>query len=322
MSSRWRMLQKPPSDDGTLVSLNSHEFIIVPESKSTEKNNNGLHKYNSILNKWTKIMDYPKDLISTSHYAAFDAKTKIIYICNDQSKLLRIDLNSKSIETTSANVYFGRFPGVVFTDDTLHVIARFEHFVFDASNNKFKLLHDSFDEKKLLSPHLAQSKSIITTMYNGNNKTVSVVEYKNNKWIDLDIKNCDDSFASHIIESSAGDYIIFVGGMNITTYAMIPSIFVYDVKYKKLMKSDIPTAETESFTGLVLTRNKDNEDVLTFGFVRDCYKMKQLRNTQSVPFYLIKFIGKWICYEIVHMIGHERHWTIDMDEIVTNCTRK
>ena len=202
----------------------------------------------------------------------------------------------------------------------MYVLDGFKHFVFDASSNQFKVIRDFWNEQKLISTaastgpiFVKQRKSIMTVL----SDPISVIEFKDNKWTDLKVENCQDLFASKTISTTTGDFIIFVGGWHeeINNYQDHRLIFFYDVKNNKLIKSDIEAPE-EEFTGLTLTRNKDYEDVLTFGFIRKCYKMTNYSDLQALPFYLIKFIGKWVCYETIHLIARERHWTIGVDEII------
>ena len=267
--------------------------------------------------------DYSKDFLSTSHYAAIDTKRKIIYICNEQSKLLKIDLKTKSIETISHEAHFGTFPAMVFADDRIHIISNYlcKHCVFDTSSNKFEELWDFSDKEKLPSTEplfIKQHNSMIMTTYNGNNKTspVSVMEFKNNKWTDLNVKNCEYLYDSNMITTTTGDFIIFLGGTDVEKVEDHRLIFIYDIKHEKLMKCGIE-APSDSICS-ALTRNKSNEELLTFGFVHDCYKVTNFRGIQMIPFYLIKVIGKWVCYETIHLVGDEGHWTIDMDKIITN----
>ena len=70
------------------------------------------------------------------------------------------------------------------------------------------------------------------------------------------------------------------------------------------MKCDIEAPSDDTLPAL--TRNKDYEDVLTFGFVHECYKMLKFKDVQIMPFYLMQVIGKYVRYETIHLIApHE-----------------
>ena len=88
----WQRQQDPPSVIMTrLLNLNNHEFVIVPQ-RAKEGDANGIYKYNAICKKWTKILHYPEEFTSTGHLATIDENHKIIYVCNEQSQLLTINL--------------------------------------------------------------------------------------------------------------------------------------------------------------------------------------------------------------------------------------
>ena len=69
-------------------------------------------------------------------------------------------------------------------------------------------------------------------------------------------------------------------------------------------------------------RNEERENLATFGFVHECYKMLKLKDVQIMPFYLIQLIGKWVRYETIHLIAtdvneeNKKHWTIGVDKIL------
>ena len=74
---------------------------------------------------------------------------------------------------------------------------------------------------------------------------------------------------------------------------------------------------------IIITRNNRKENMVTFGFVNKCYKGKEYENIQHLPFYLIKFIERWVCYETLHLmtgspddIAKVNHWIIGVDKII------
>ena len=344
MATRWKLLGNPPNaKHNRLLSLNHNEFLIVPQKAlftSKHECSDGIYKYSSIIGKWTKIIDYPTNFRSTRHFSTIDPKNKIIYIGNGQSKLIKINLTTKSINIITINyVNLGKFPGILFANDNIHVIGgndHNKHFIYNQPNQDFDLLYD-FDVKHQVPSSfplfLKTRKSIIATVWNRSNESVpvSVMEYKDNKWTDLNITNCQYLFHAHIIATTKEDYLIFMAGIDVKKEVFHQWIFVYDMNNKKLLKSmvEVPTRDSMA----TITRNEENEDLLTFGFVRKCYKLSKFRNIQFMPFYLIKLIRKWICYETVHLITipsndksddkeicAANHWTIDVDQIIQRTT--
>ena len=247
MASPWAVLDRPPDYNYTrLISLNNQEFIIVPQKSAdnTEINPDGIYKYNSIMAKWTKIIDYPKDFVSTGHSATIDTKNQIVYIGNVQSKLFKINLNTKSINIILHPANFGEFPGCLFANGDLHVIGSNnhqanKHLVFDNINETFNELYDFNDEQKTISSmssFIKQRQSIITTTVDISgeftSESVSVIEFKNDKWTDLNIENCEELYNSIIVATSGGDYLIFIHGINLKQRGLHKRIFV--IKYEFL----------------------------------------------------------------------------------------
>ena len=99
--------------------------------------------------------------------------------------------------------------------------------------------------------------------------------------------------------------------------------FVYDVRNKKLYQSDIEAPSATMSKAVVLTRNDQRENLSTFGFINDCYKMCRFHGVQVMSFYLIKIIDKYVCYETLHLLirkgagdPSKTHWTIAVDKII------
>ena len=326
----WSILQPPPNCLFTrLLPLNNHEFIVVPvtnkEYQKEYKNCDGIYKYNSILKKWTKIMNYPKEFQSINHIATIDNKNKIIYILNDNSIFIKIDLNTKTIEKTHCNIPHGTFPGIVYINGNIHVIGgkgiipgpgnmhNRKHFIF---NEKDRIFRELDDFKKNIFPipiYLNKTKSImaITDDY------YPLMEYRNNTW--QQIKIIKHEYPGTTVVTTSQDFMIFLQVRSLWTNN---GIFVYNLKNGTMHKSKVRVPEIPEATAII-TRNDERDEILTFGFIRKCYKANDLKQIQDLPFYLIKFIGKWICHENVHFIGlsddgKHTHWMMDVDKIINS----
>ena len=337
MSARWKKLKDPPIGNfERLLHLNKHEFIVVP-SDATETD--GIYKYNGILNEWTKIIDYPKDYESMGQFPTIDQDNRIIYICCTDSKLLGINLNTKSIQTIVEQYDLGIDSGIMFANNTIHVIGGNEndkHLIFDNDNKEFKEFHDFASDKQIpcsYALYLPSRKTIINTIYHRNNPKipVSVVEFKNNKWTNLNIANCEDIFGAYITATSHEDYLIFLCGFDLTTEDLNLHrwIYVLDMKTYKLVQSKIQVPEAGENSSGITTRNEEQEDLVTFGFVHECYKTEIFQKVQMIPFDLINVLKRWVCYETFHLVLRSEqdiekceHLTIDVDEIIKTALQR
>ena len=337
--SCWTELTKPPDAVfSDLLPLNDHEFIVVPQRHPRDhsyKDSKSIHKYNAISNEWTKVMDYPQNFKLMSHKSFIDTKNNMIYLCNDDSKLLQINLNTKKIKTLSNKANMGTFPGIFIINDKIHIIDAYQrHLVFNESNDKFDLIHDYKDDKMTVSNrpfYFTKTKSIINTFLRKKSKKSCpiIMEFKNNKWNDWKIENNQYIAGSRILATSREDYLIFMNGVDLTSSNRHDLIFVYDVGKGKLIKSDIelPKDSGKRRISCGVTRNNDKENLVTFGFINKCFGGNEYQNIQRLPFYLIKFIETWVCYETMHVIinrdsdfnpKERKHWIIDMDKIITS----
>lgn len=72
-----------------ILPLNATEFLIV----TCTTDGDGIYKYNTINNEWTRFCAYPKDLVSTHPEVALDKDNKLLYSLNLQHQLIKFDLN-------------------------------------------------------------------------------------------------------------------------------------------------------------------------------------------------------------------------------------
>ena len=214
-------------------------------------------------------MSYPEDFSSVGHFATVDTKNAIVYILNNCGELFEINLNTKSVNTLYIDnnkiieMNFGEFPGIIYANDTIHVIGGGEieeHFIFDRQNEKFISTYNFEDVGRISSPtslYFKTNKSIITTSWiqpddqvkpqenqkEGEEKPiVSIMEYINDKWTDLYTTHnyeFESLFECNIVSTISEDYIIFIDGASPTCVDGYRGFFVYNVAEKSLIKSDI-----------------------------------------------------------------------------------
>ena len=65
-----------------------------------------------------------------------------------------------------------------------------------------------------------------------------------------------------------------------------------------------------------------HDEILTFGYVNCCYRLKELKTVQQVPINIIQMIGHWVYYEKIHLIplvqdkDMAKHFAIDVDVVI------
>eukprot|EP01084_Bolivina_argentea_P177395 306772_1 len=122
------------------------------------------------------------------------------------------------------------------------------------------------------------------------------------------------------------EYIIILGGSYDYNASITmdnkysDNIFIYDIKFNTFRKSKVKLPKSDlDRCNAVITNNKCNDELLTFGFIRICYKSNTFIKLQYLPVYLIQLIGKWVCYQNIHIIADNgEHWKINVDCIIAS----
>ena len=67
-------------------------------------------------------------------------------------------------------------------------------------------------------------------------------------------------------------------------------------------------------------KDKWEEEMATFGFVRRCFDNEELNGVQFPPRYIIEMIAKWVEMEYIHLMQSTGvnigHWKMSMSEIL------
>ena len=330
MTSSWLSHKTPTFGTAPqLLHIGDNEMVMLPQKREYdseyEDDEDGIHKYNALHDKYTKIMDYPRDLVSISHSAAYDEKSKLIYVCNPRSQLIEIDIDSKKVNILSTNANYNRTPLIFVVDDDIHIMnwRKSKYGIFNKSTQTFKQMTDT---EYIMSPWTVCMKlrqSIITTaIQKTDNKIVTMMNeysYINKKWINWEIEGIS-CYRPRIVVTKFEEYLIFMGGKDMKTRMRSKDILVYNFKHKQMRKSSIKIP-CSHFT-VVLDRNDDREDVLLSSYMNKLWRNPEFVSVQLLPFYLTKLIGKYICFEYVHLVGlndkdHSyAHWSINVDKII------
>ena len=124
-----------------------------------------------------------------------------------------------------------------------------------------------------------------------------------------------------IINTINEKYIILLGYKSLRDKK---DIWIVDLDNRKSYKSFIklPQSICRNFYDACTMKNEIKTKLLTFGYINEIWKLPQFQDIQSLPFYLITLIQKWVpSLEYVHLIGknkdmHQEHWTISVNEIL------
>eukprot|EP01084_Bolivina_argentea_P240260 403688_1 len=95
-------------------------------------------------------------------------------------------------------------------------------------------------------------------------------------------------------------------------------IHVYDLKRYSKWISNICLPTNVKNCQAMIRSNIGKEEMLTFGYVRDCWNGSEFNNIQYPPLYLVKLIDSFHVIETVHIMTAERHFCINVDHIIAS----
>eukprot|EP01084_Bolivina_argentea_P066487 121189_1 len=133
--------------------VNNDEFMVVPY-KTFDCDGDGIYKFNTQKNEWTKIFDYEANFNCSAYSVAYDNKHKLLYICDIntglKTRMSTFDLKTTNKVTSKTEQYEDLF-GLIFVEDKLHKICPLngDHYIYDKTNQfqkitTFKSLKDLY----------------------------------------------------------------------------------------------------------------------------------------------------------------------------------
>eukprot|EP01084_Bolivina_argentea_P015570 29176_1 len=245
--------------------------------------------------------------------AVFDLKNNKMTVKEDQQYELSVQL--------------------IFADNRLHQICqRGDHYVYDKTNKfqkltTFNALSGRRDQEII---YMKSKKSILAFGGNGpfpRNPITNIIpfgihrsiyQWTDSQWTELNIKTPTALCGCGLVATTNERYIIILGGTDAilgSNYA--DAIFIYDTRNNVFVKSKIKCPEEAEYNAILMNDSKRNE-MITFGFVRDCYKAETFVGVRSLPQYLIKIVCCYFCIEEIYLLKRNSglHWKINVDCIL------
>ena len=120
MDKEWEELA--PYDGGGEFSLplifNNNELLVVPYSTNGELT---LYKYNIVNNKWHKWFKCKDEVHSTYHTASLNDDNTILYLFNEEGRIIEIDLISKKSKISLKKFHDGSRSQSIFFENKFHI---------------------------------------------------------------------------------------------------------------------------------------------------------------------------------------------------------
>lgn len=312
--------------------INNEEYIVIPHKQESVRSD-GIYSYNIKNNKFTKIIDYPtrENYQVYAQTSAYDPKHNCIYLSfvkdlavSNTRHILRIDLNTKKLDILSQYESNGNFSTLIVIDNKLHQIGGGDkpiHSMWDLSK-----LQDENYKKVEYKLHGSQTERLRNTgliylksrncllLFGGarrNDPSDSIHEFSltDNKWIELNTKLPRRVSEFGIVKTRSERYVIIMGG------SMRDEIYIFDTRDNTIKTSKIKTPVRENFHAAI---TNNNNEMLTFAFIRDCYRDKEFEDVPQIPLSLMDLIAEWCINDEIYLLqlaeGH--HWRINVDTIL------
>lgn len=351
----WQILKKPMpkwssgkwSSHCHPIASDDYEFVARIDLQS-------LQKFNVVTNDWCfvpmsvpnqleheywtiKACDATKNTLYILH--TFDPKTKCI-----SQDLIALDMETGSIRNVLSDlINWLSFPGeVLLIGDELHL---FEHHTVHGSANGGRrhliLNTNHFDNPTLdLCPIETPVRAVV------HSKSRNSILCLTNKGIDCmiaeyclfkktwKIRQCRGLRTSHwpldlkIVCSADGRHLIISGSFVFRNgiSGFIVCNLNNDTVKARMSVMRCPDDVRGGFH-LLSMRDEKVEQMVTFGFVRNCFDSEELKDVRRLPRYIIELIAQWVEMEYIHLLREKKaqsqeegHWRSHIDHILKCCT--
>ena len=322
-----------------LAALSGSEFVIIPVGHFPN-----IYKYNVAKDRWTPVMSLEKVKNSyTVPEAAFDPDSTTLYLTvlhiNADGNTCERDLQSIDTEKWTIRKHLAlpkrrmeeiRLERIILIGEEIHHLhAGDDHICHHVVLNKQSgnmiqepaqvhpitgVQHASFSAARNSIVLVGYSKmgGHVFAEYSRTTKRWKVWE-----WTHAFLKT-HSGIRHGFVATMNGRYILSFGGYE--NGDLSDSIMIYDVDRKQCVVSELRLSKKCEQCWAVLMADQNRGDLLTFGFVKRCYKTEGFRNMVVLPTALILLIGKCFAMEFVHLIlgipNQVAHYRINVGEIL------
>ena len=247
-------------------------------------------------------------------------------------KLFEFNMKDKSIEVSLSEFPAGDYPEMVNTGDEIHFICNdSSHLIYNTRNQSVREIefHSGIginDYGFLKCLYLESKKCILAFDEHG----FAIYSLIKEEWMRL--KDCVTpigmGFGTNAITTFDDKYVFIMGvGKGEDEMDVFGEIYAFDTDENKCKECSIkwPWPEFDNPMFPIMIRDATRDKLLTFGYVNTCFKMKEFKDVQVLPHYLIQLITQWFVMEYAHIFAGYRHdnmnqvhdhYTINVDDLI------
>ena len=333
-SKKWKVLDIP-CHSYFFISRDSNTLCAIHPRKGF------VNKYSFMPDEWVTmpIMNRlpSKFSISVPNHVAINSNK--MYVCSRKHNKMAI-LEMKGLNEYKwqiddyAHYRIASAAKSIIINNELHIIGggghgrhgRNGHLKYNQTQRRFELLHylvDIMNIRRIIDHKIVQIKSKVYVMggYNVGTRRFSdgIHEYDiiNNSWSTLKITLPKPMGKFGCTTAINKQYVLLFGGKrpdkNISN-----EIWIYTVHDKSFKKSRMKCPKKSPYRAFAIN-NRNKDELVTFGYVRNIWKIYEIDDHLFPPQYLIRIIFNFYWREYVHLFEDQSvtvHWRIDVFDII------
>ena len=343
----WMTLKQPlPVSELLYVAPSFQARVFVKKMNDTQflahLGTKSLEAYDAVHDEWSRIQLSIGNEIGQWQIVWYDEASKVMYL-TVSDRIITVNLETGCNTILHSQLPFSVQKAILIGDD-LHVFGVNVHLVLRAGC-KTKDYYDMPQSPQMVPDcelvlHCESRDSILlfrNGAYPSFNRDFAEFSLSSKKWKRLKVPSSSangNMVGVAMMCSADGRYIICFGGLvrdppvarsirESFGYISKDVITVYDLsdvndQTLKPKRCQLLCPVKGRFHALTMT-DKKKEEMATFGFVRQCFESKQLKEVNFPPHYIIQMISKWVEMEYVYLLKNGNgggHWKISLKDIL------
>ena len=341
--SKWISLAEAPSTRNSFVSDPKHDALYSVAGGE-------LYKFSGKNNKWYEVATIDDGLSFISwNTIAMNTATNTLFVDDQEGSMAILELGDNIDNANKCKIIHGLTPtgsgsqGIIINNE-FHVMAgrgHKKHSKFNESTNTLDIVHNLGSD--LLIPSLDGHRVVKVEndtrilLFGGilNYEASNLIyEYNilQNEWNLLSFTMPKGRSSFGCISVLNGKYVVLFGGSCYDwTFSrdreryLHDDIWIYYVKSKRFVMSDIKCPEKGGFEAVKMNDHKLDEITVT-GYVRNTWNEFKISSHLFPPNYLIKVMQRYFMNEYVHLFQKDsgdwdlreyKHWKMNLFDIIS-----
>ena len=328
----WFKLKSVPINNyyGATTTKNQNEFVYASACGEINRNyprRSYIHTYNVNKNEWYKEFTYPaKKLNFSCHSVAIKEKQNKIYLSTPRHLIIELNTDTKQYKMIDNIIYSFKKRNILNINGNIHLVSN-EHLIFNEENNTFTQIYDFGDLPRKhyidnLTVIYIPSKQILllfrTLSKECNEGKIQLWKFnlQSNQW--SKIKTFQNTFKiSTAVLTSNQQFVIFYSPKEFAIYAL----HITNNDDYKLVQCNISSPiRTSSELHIQRTGGGIEDEMLTFGWIKQLFQTSVFQHMKLPPLYIMKFILMWYSRELIHLIhdNTNSHFAIELKHILSS----